>query len=67
MPEYFLEDTLVQLPWGGIRNNVFEKETLKPEMRPHAVYFKQNIGTEMFSFGERNLGKVKWDYDFLDI
>ena len=52
---------MLQLPWGGIRNNVFEKETLKPEMRPHAVYFKQNIGTEMFSFGERNLGKVKWD------
>ena len=42
-------------------NNFFEKETLKPEMRPHAVYFKQNIETEMFSFRERNLGKVNWN------
>ena len=41
-------------------NNFFEKVTLKPEMRPHAVYFKQNIKTEMFSFRERNLGKVNW-------
>ena len=39
-------------------NKFFQKETLKPKMRPHAVYFKHVCFNVLFSSGERSQGKV---------